>query len=319
MARGLIGAGAACKGWWTRGDTEGAKQFAGQFPDLVRFDDRRRLLDDPETEFVVIAAINSERAAFALEALEAGKDVLVDKPGCTSLDDLARIENAVAETGRKWIVFFGERLGVPSATMADRLISEGAIGDVIQTIGLGPHQLRADVRPDWFWNREQYGGILTDIAAHQFDQFLHFTRSTDAEVVSSATGRFGAHEGNGFEDFGEALIRSPHASGYARVDWFTPDGLGTWGDGRMTILGTKGYIELRKYIDIAGAPGTDHLFLVNGEAPQRIDCSGVGTPFFAQFLEDVRTREESAMRQQHAFAATRLALVAQRDAKRIGK
>ena len=62
-----------------------------------------------------------------------------------------------------------------------------------------------------------------------------------------------------------------------RVDWFTPDGLPTWGDGRLTILGTEGTIELRKYVDIAGRPGGDHLFLVDKKGVRHIDCSGTST------------------------------------------
>ena len=56
-------------------------------------------------------------------------------------------------------------------------------------------------------------------------------------------------ERRSLQDFGEALLRSPDVTGYIRIDWFTPDGLPTWGDGRLTILGTEGYIELRKYVD----------------------------------------------------------------------
>ena len=68
------------------------------------------------------------------------------------------------------------------------------------------------------------------------------------------------------------LLRTGDVTGYIRVDWFTPEGLPDWGDGRLTILGTEGYIELRKYIDIGGAPGIDHLFLVDaqGRAAHRL-------------------------------------------------
>jgi hypothetical protein len=111
-------------------------------------------------------------------------------------------------------------------------------------------------------------------------------------------------------------VRTADTSGYIRVDWFTPKGLPTWGDGRLTILGTEGYIELRKYIDIAGKPGTDHLFLVNHEGPRHIDCSNVERPFGRQFLDDVRNRTETAMPQERCFNAMKLALTAQQLAER---
>ena len=140
---------------------------------------------------------------------------------------------------------FSERFEVEAVTRADELVRAGAVGTVVQTVGLGPHRLNRATRSSWFFERERYGGILCDIASHQVDQFLHFTGSTEAEVVASAVGNFANPDDPGLEDFGEILLRSQSGQGYIRVDWYTPDGLPTWGDGRLTILGTEGYIELR--------------------------------------------------------------------------
>jgi predicted dehydrogenase len=199
---------------------------------------------------------------------------------------------------------------------AGNLIAQGAIGKVINTVGLGPHSLRLNNRPDWFFNRQRYGGILCDIASHQFEQFLFFADAMDGEVVSASVANRAHPDRPGLQDLGDAHVRTADASGYIRVDWFTPKGLPTWGDGRLTILGTEGYIELRKYIDIAGKPGTDHLFLVNHEGPRHIDCSKVERPFGRQFLEDVRNRTETAMPQERCFNAMKLALTAQQMAER---
>ena len=144
-------------------------------------------------------------------------------------------------------------------------MNAGAIGRVVQTIGLGPHRLNRHLRPAWFFQRARYGGVLCDIASHQVEQFLTFTGSKDADIVAAAVGNFANPSDPELEDFGEILLRGDRTQGYIRVDWYTPDGLGSWGDGRLTVLGTDGYLELRKYIDIAGRPGTDHLFLVDNE------------------------------------------------------
>src|SRR5690606_36053245 len=114
-----------------------------------------------------------------------------------------------------------------------------------------------------------------------------------------------------FEDFGEVLLRSDKGHGYIRVDWFTPDGLPTWGDGRLTIMGTEGYIELRKYVDIAGRPGTNHLFLVKVSRWHHIDCSEVPLTYFKTVTNAIRNRTETAMEQRHAFTVTELAIRAQ--------
>ena len=100
-----------------------------------------------------------------------------------------------------------------------------------------------------------------------------------------------------------------------RLDWFTPDGLPTWGDGRMTILGTGGYIELRKYVDIEGRPGTNHLFMANAKGTRYVDCSKEPLTYFRRFIADVRDRTETAMTQQHVLTVCRLSVEAQERAE----
>lgn len=315
---GMIELGCAAKGFWTDGDPQPLAGFVERFSDVARVADRRTLLDDPEIDMILMAGIPALRADLAIEAMEAGKDVMTDKPGCTTLEQLARIRACVARTGRIWSIDFSERFEVRAATRAAELVAAGAIGRVVQTVGLGPHRLNRASRPDWFFDDALYGGILTDIASHQIDQFLFFTGSTDAEVVAASVGNFANPGDPGLQDYGEILLRSDKGQGYIRVDWYTPDALPTWGDGRLTILGTEGYIELRKYVDVAGRPGTDHVFLVNGARCERIEASDAQLPYFAALMADVRDRTETAMPQEHCLKVMEVALRAQAAAVRLG-
>ena len=172
-------------------------------------------------------------------------------------------------------------------------------------------------RPAWFFERPRYGGILCDIASHQADQFLFFTGSTQAQVLSSQVGNVHYPQYPGFEDFGDMTVRGDRGAGYIRVDWFTPDGLATWGDGRLTILGTDGFMEIRKNIDIGGRPGGSHLFLVDQKETKYIDCQKVDLPYGGQLVQDVLNRTETAMPQAHCFLATELVLKAQHQAQRV--
>lgn len=310
--------GCTCKGWWTQGAPEPLEGFTKRFPNIPRVANRQELLDDPEIDMILIADVPVRRADRAIDAMRAGKDVMTDKPGCTTLDQLAAIKACVSETNRIWSIDFSERFEVPAVTRAGDLIAEGRIGQVVQTVGLGPHRLNRPTRPDWFFDEASYGGILGDIASHQVDQFLFFTGSTEAEIVTSSVGNFANPQDPGLQDFGEILLRSDTAQGYIRVDWYTPDGLPTWGDGRLTILGTEGYIELRKYVDVAGRDGTDHLFLVNGDTCEHIDASDAPLPYFERLISDVNNRTETAMKQTHCFKVTELALTAQAQATRLG-
>jgi predicted dehydrogenase len=293
-----------------------AAEFSARYPEAKRVGDPRAILEDAAVAVVLTSAIPADRAAISIAAMQHGKDVLTDKPGMTTFAQLDEIRKVQKETGRIYGVLYSEHFEVRATVEAGNLIAQGAIGKVINTVGLGPHSLRLNNRPDWFFERQRYGGILCDIASHQFEQFLFFSNAMDAEVVSATVANRAHPEKPGLQDLGDAHVRTVDTSGYIRVDWFTPKGLPTWGDGRLTILGTEGYIELRKYIDIAGKPGTDHLFLVNHEGPRHIDCSNVERPFGRQFLDDVRNRTETAMPQERCFNAMKLALTAQQMAER---
>jgi len=293
-----------------------AAAFSEKFPEARRVADASEILEDASIAVITTAAIPADRAAISIAAMRAGKDVLSDKPGMTTFAQLDEIKKVQKETGRIYSVIYSEHFEVRATVEAGNLIAQGAIGQVINTVGLGPHAIRNNQRPDWFFERNRYGGILCDIGSHQFEQFLFFSGAMDAEIVSASVANRAHPDKPGLQDVGDVHMKTATTSGYVRVDWFTPEGLPTWGDGRLTILGTEGYIELRKYIDIAGHPGENHLFIVNKEGPRHIDCSDVDLPFGRQFLDDVRNRTETAMPQERCFNAMKLALTAQQLAER---
>jgi predicted dehydrogenase len=295
-----------------------AAAYAEAFPDARRVADERAILEDDEIRLVVGAGILAERAPMAVRAMRHGKDVMLDKPGATTLDQLAELRRAQAETGRIFSILYSEHYTQRATIAAGDLVKAGAVGRVLQTIGLGPHKIGNYERPDWFWSRELTGGILCDIGSHQVEQFLFFTGAEKAEVVSSQIANFDRPDQPEFEDFGQMLLVSDAATGFIRVDWFTQDGLPVWGDGRLFIMGTEGTIELRKYIDIDGRPGGDHLFLVDRKEVRHIDCSATKITYGEQLRDDVLNRTETAMKQSHCFYATELALRAQEQATRIG-
>jgi predicted dehydrogenase len=313
----LVAAGAVCVGYHGLGDPVITRGFKERFPDLVELDHAGRALDDPSVQLIVTAAVPRDRAPLGILAMRHGKDVMSDKPGFTTLGQLQEARRVQAETQRIYSICYSERLEVRSAQKAGELVAAGAVGKVVQTVNLAPHRLNRHLRPDWFFEREAYGGILCDIGSHQVDQFLFYTGSTAAEVAYSAVGNYANPGDPGLEDYGEMILRSPHANGYVRLDWYTPDGLPTWGDGRLTILGTEGYIEARKYVDIGGRPGEDHLFLVDRKGVQRIDCADVELSYAGRLLADIRDRTETAMSQAHCFLASELALLAQAKAVRL--
>ncbi len=298
-------------------ESELMADFKKRFPDVKAAASEQEILNDKSIQLVLSAGIPQERAPLGVRVMKSGKDYMSDKPGITSLAQLAEVRKVQQATKRIYSIMYSERLENRATVKAGELVQAGAIGKVIQTIGLGPHRMNPDSRPDWFFKMSDYGGIITDIGSHQFDQFLFFTGSTEAQIVASEVGNVGHPEYPDVQDFGDVMVRGNGGMGYVRVDWFTPGGLKSWGDGRLTILGTEGFIEIRKNVDISGAPGGNHLFLVDQKETKTIDTSDVDLPYGRQLVDDVLNRTETAMPQAHCFLTMELALKAQAQAERI--
>jgi predicted dehydrogenase len=292
-----------------------AAEFSRRYPNASRVDDERAILEDSSIQLILSSITPAERAPLGVRVMQHGKDFMVDKPGATSRAQLEELRRVQTETKRIYSIVYSERLENGATIHAGELVRDGTIGTVVQTVGLGPHRIDPSARPAWFWDPRQYGGIICDIGSHQFDQFLFFTGSTGAEIVAAQIANVRHYEHPGFQDFGDAMVRGNGGMGYMRVDWFTPGGLSTWGDTRLTILGSDGYIEVRKNVDLAGRPGPNHLFIADANGVRYVDCGNVPLPYGPQLLNDVRDRTETAMTQAHCFLATELALRAQEMAQ----
>jgi len=321
MCNGLIEAGGTLKTYYDPNPAYMAA-FAKQFPGVKPAAGEEEILGDREIALVAGATKTNERCGLGLRVMNAGKDYFTDKAPLTTLEQLAAAREAVKRTGKKYAVYYSERVHVESAVFAGQLIEQGAIGRVLQVIAFGPHRLGKSVkyggyRPEWFFVKKDYGGILCDIGSHNVEQILYYTGAKDGKVVKSHIANYKHPEYPELDDFGDCeIVLDNNATGYFRVDWFTPDGLQDWGDGRLFILGTDGFIEQRKYFNL-GVPGSrgGHLFLANQKQETYFKMDGsVGCPFFGQLILDCLNRTENAMTQEHAFKAAELSLIAQRDA-----
>ena len=286
------------------------KRYAGI--KVARSEDE--ILNDPGIQLVCSAAVPNLRGPLGVKVMRHGKDFLTDKPGLTTLEQLAEVRSAVAQTGRMFAIMYG-RLEQRATTHAASLVKSGAIGHVVQTLQLAPHRINEKSRPEWFWDPELYGGTLCDLGSHQADEFVHFTGSTTVEVTMSKVANVRYRHHPKFQDFGDMMFHGDGGFGYFRVDWLTPGGVSAFGDERTFILGTEGYIELRKTIDIAGRPGGDHLFIVDGKSARYIDCKNLALPFGPQFVEDIVNRTHVAQDQNAALLAMELVLKGQKNAR----
>jgi predicted dehydrogenase len=316
QCQGLLAAGARLK-WVHDPDPAKVARFCAEFPAARVARELDELLADPEVRLVASAAVPCDRGALGCRIMQAGKDFFTDKAPFTTLAQLAETRRTVAATGRKCLVYFSERLHHGAVRRATELIASGALGRVVHVAAFGPHRLGATGRPAWFFERARSGGILCDLACHQIEQFLTWSGAPEATVTHATTANHAHPDFQEFEDHGELTLRAGNgATAFIRVDWLSPDGLRTWGDGRSFITGTRGCLELRKYVDVGGGPGGNHLYLVDehGEHHQRAEDPALSEAFLP-LVADCLERTETAMMQAHVFRTAELALRAQ-DAAR---
>ena len=317
QCNGLIEAGADLVAVY---DPDPAKvaAFVKTYPQARVAHSEQEILQDARVKLVASAAVPCDRGPLGVRVMRHGKDYFTDKCPFTTLAQLAEAREVVAQTGQKYAVYYSERLHNESAVFAGQLIHSGAIGRVLQVIGLGPHRINVPSRPAWFFELARYGGILCDIGSHQVEQFLYYSGATDGTVMHSKVANYAHPDYPELQDFGDAtIVGNNGATNYFRVDWFTPNGLSTWGDGRTIIMGTQGYIELRKYVDVTRGGG-DQVYLVDQQREQHFAVAGqVGYPFFGELIRDCLNRTELAMAQAHTFKAAELAMQAQAAAKMI--
>lgn len=315
MCDGLISAGAELK-WVYDQDPKNIESFVKRFPNVQIAQTEDEIFNDSSVQLIATATIPSERYKLGLKAMDYDKDFFTAKSPFTTLEQLALVKEKIKETNKIYAVYYSERLKEDSHVFAERVIEAGRIGRVIQVLGMGPHRLSPDGRPSWFFNKQQFGGIICDIGTHQIDQFLFYTKNVDAKVQESKVANYHYKQYKGFEDFGDAtLVGDNGATNYFRVDWLSPDGLRTGGDTRTFIMGTEGYIEIRKNIDVARKKEGNQFYLVDQTGEHHLSLRGkVGTPYFGRLILDCIHRTENAMSQDHALKVAELSLIAQKQA-----
>lgn len=318
MCNGLMEAGADIVMVWDSDDAK-VKSFRSVFKTATKAETMEQVLSS-DVDMIACASVASDRAAIGIKTMQSNKHFFADKPSVTTLEDLERLRELCGTTGKRFFTYFSERLHVEASVLAEQLIKEGKIGRVIHVSGFGPHRVGpVEARPDWFWDPARYGGIINDIGCHQIEQLTFFSGASDGLVTQSRIGNYNHKDHPEFQDFGDATLEFDNGvTGYFRVDWFTPDGLGAWGDGRTIIIGTDGYMEIRKYIDVANSPEGDHVYYVDREGEHHICASGkVGFPFFGKMIKDCINGTESAMKQSYIFRVMEMSIIAQMGAKEL--
>jgi predicted dehydrogenase len=284
-------------------DVELAHHYAAPFGAPVFAQVNEILAERPDV--AVIAGRYAERGTEAAAALRAGAHIIADKPLCTSLEQLNEVEQAVRVSGRS-VTLLLEKRGYPETLAAHEFIQTGGLGEIVGITSVGPHKLNPNTRPEWFFRRDEYGGIIGDLAVHDLDTALLFAPAQSAQV----RGWVRAVAPNGFAHYGVASVITPTTVISAEVSWLTPQASDVHGDYRMRVVGTRGTLEIfwaRGRVEVVTDDRVAHdLTLPPRRRPAQdaLDTIAGGAP-------DPKSTDD-------ALAVTRLALLAQDSADHAG-
>lgn len=292
LARGLVDAGARIVLAWDE-DPVKLETFLAAFPQ-ARKASYQEILDDKDIKLVINCTRPDRRAGVSVEILKAGKNVFSDKPGFLTREQASDIKAQMLASKLHYYIYFSESFHSEGSVFAQSLIDSGKLGSLVHFSAASPHRLNPETRPSWFFDSRINGSILVDLGCHLVQQFLCFTHSPCARVLYARLANREHPEHPGFFDFGEAVLEgSDGVTGYIEVDWFTPDGLGTWGDCRTFVRGTKASLEIRKYTDIARENEADHVYLVDSQKEMMFRAEQE-LPFFAKMIDDILNDSDEA-------------------------
>jgi predicted dehydrogenase len=268
-------------------------------PVYARVDD---LLADHEIDVAVVAGVYARRADAVLAALAAGAHVLADKPLCTTLDQLAAIEQRGGE-----VSLLLEKRFHPATLAAADLLADGVLGELALVAATGPHKLNAAARPDWFWRRDHYGGIASDLPVHDIDLVLHLTGATSGTVAALT----GAARRPDFDDHVAVLLRAGDVAATIEANWMSPEAVDVHGHYRMRLAGTLGTAELDwAYHRLTVATHDRDTWSVPLGPPVRPA---------AYFFDALSNDQPPAIGTSASLLATRVALLAQASADAGGE
>lgn len=301
------------------GPDDAAKvELAAQFaPNCKSFPSLDGLLSDEtvDSDIVDVCSPTHLHAAHALQALDAGKHVFLEKPMAISLKECDALVNAADSTSKLLMVGHVVRY-FPQYEMAYKEVKNGTLGvpAVVRTARLGMHPPGA--KSNWYGHQEESGGVIMDLMVHDFDWLLWCFGPVERVFARSivGSGRY-----NGTLDY--ALVTMRHASGtlsHACGSWAHTRGFRT----TYEICGDRGMMlhdsdrespySLAPRSETVGFPGG------NGVPVPESPLVPADDPYFrelAHFAHCIRTGVKPDVGPREAREAVRVALAALQSAE----
>lgn len=206
------------------------------------YDDYRKMLDEVQPHIVGVCMPFPHNAATSIEAVRRGVHVIGEKPLATELEDLQRLREARDAAGVGVTAMLTMRLW-PTFVGARKAVQDGVIGE--PSLMFSQKSYKFKTRPDYYRQRETYGGTIPWIAIHAVD-FMRYVSGLEYVNVTGRHANKAQKTYPGCEDCG-ALLFEMNNGGQAVLtfDYLRPVTAKSHGDDRLRIVGTKGVIDIQ--------------------------------------------------------------------------
>ena len=265
------------------------------------FTDYLALLDVVKPDVVSLCGPFEQHTGMSIEALQRSIHVFCEKPVSLNLNELEKLRNVLVG---KPEVHFSAMMGLrynPAFYTAWGLVQQGAIGKVRLLNGQKSYKL--GVRPDYYRQRETYGGTIPWVGSHAIDWIHWFSQAQFLSVSAyhSTLGNrgLGTLEATALCQF--KLTDDIMAS--VTVDYLRPSQSTTHGDDRLRVVGTEGVVEVRH----------GEVFLINsgGEQNPAVACE---RQIFVDFIHQIQGKTKSLLQPGDILSVTEACLLARQSA-----
>ena len=261
------------------------------------------ILNDESVDAVAIGDYYGKRGKMIIDALKHGKNVICDKPLCTSFEELDEIEKLADKTGLQVFCMLDLRY-MPQIKRAEEIVKGGVLGKVHIVSFTGQHPLDYDNRPKWYFEEGKHGGTINDIAIHGIDLVRYITGEDFSDTNYARCWNAFATEKKDFKDCAQFNIRMGDMVVSADVSYSAPSfGLPTYWD--FCFWGEKGMMRFNR-ID-------SNLYLYTKDGMETMVCENNVPDYMREFI-DASMGKETDMKTSDVLKSQRQVLEIQKYA-----
>ena len=273
--------------------------------DVPLFPDLEGMIEKGEVDLISLCTTpRTDQTRLVLQALNAGKHVLAEKPMATTMGDLEKLRQAASESGKE-LRTMTPMPYAPQFVGMRKVIESGALGSLVQIYAMKSYPYH-HARPQ---DRRVDGGIVLQAGIHAVSLIRSITGLEFAELFAQDTGTGNPKRGDLQMAAHVAFRMHSGALGVILCNYCNPNSIGYHGNDQLRLHGTKGMIEL-----VDGA--TRRMIVLQDEDPRTFDDVAPEKRYPQDLIDCILDGTSTLLSQEDSFRNTEIVVRAQESATR---